>query len=504
MNFAVSLSVACAAIVGCSSSGKNSAESVATGAVATGSAPSDRGASMSASDRSGPSAFPKEPLTFSTSPAAALRPFTERLLPNGLRILFVEDNALPYATFSLMVRAGSSQDPKSHSGLATMTSELLDQGSSKHTAVEIADALSALGSDFQSKAAEDYTMATVSTLAPYAGTLLDLFAEIVQQPSFAEAEVVRVRTQMLARVQKRLDDPNGFADAAFDEYLYGDHPYGRPQLGTATGVADIKKKNIILFYKRHYRPNNSILSVVGKIGPELREKVEKVFGAWQPQEIAPPTFPVVAPIQGVKIRFVQRAGLQQAQIRIGNVGIRRLDDDYLALRTANVILGGAFASRLVDRVRAKLGLTYSISSVFEPRLAPGPFAISTFTKPGTVGQTLKETLAVLREFCDKGATTEEVDRAKAYLKGLFPMAIETAEKFAQNLMVLRLDGVPDSYLANFMSSMDKMSASDVNRAVAKRMDAKNLKVIVYGPPESVPQTAGVGDLETRAATEVLN
>jgi zinc protease len=384
-----------------------------------------------------------------------------------------------------------------------MTADLLDQGTSRHTAPQIAEALARLGTEFNAATEEDYSLASVGSLSTNADALLDLFSEVVMQPAFADAEIARARAQALARIQKRVDDANGFADAAFADYLFGDHPYSRTELGTATAMAEIKKKNIIMNYKRYYRPNNSILAVVGKIGPELRQRVEKVFGAWQPQEVAPPAFPPPPKIEGLSIRLVEKPGIQQAQIRIGQVGIRRQDEDFLALRVANMVLGAPFTSRLMKQIRVKLGLTYSISSAFEARLAEGPFVISTFTKPQTTGKAVEETLKVLREFRDGGVAADEVELAKSYLKGLFPQAIETAERFAQNLMLLRLYGVPDTYLSTYAQAMDKIQVADVNRVIQKHFDPKNLRIVVYASADVLPQLKPLGAVEEKGAAEIL-
>ena len=193
-----------------------------------------------------PSVYPKETLTFSASPATVLRPFTERLLPNGLRLLFVEDQALPYVSLSLLVRAGSAQDPKGLSGLSLMTAELLDQGTAHRTATQLADQLALLGADFNASVTEDYATASASSLSPKAGELLDIFSEIVLQPAFADAEIARIHKQTLSKIERRVDEPGAFASAAWHRFLYGDHPYGQGALGTAAGVNEIKKKNIIL------------------------------------------------------------------------------------------------------------------------------------------------------------------------------------------------------------------------------------------------------------------
>ena len=175
------------------------------------------------------------------------------------------------------------------------------------------------------------------------------------------------------------------------------------------------------------------------------------------------------------------------------------------LRLANTILGGAFASRLNSRIRRDLGLTYNIGSHFDALQDTGPFEISTFTKNQTVGQTVSETLKILSDFKANGVTSDEVDSTKGYLKGIFPSAIETPEKLAFNLMILRFYELPDTYLTNYLRNIDRISASDVNRAIKKHIDDKNLKVLVYTSAETVlPQLEPIGKVEVKKAQDLIH
>lgn len=432
-----------------------------------------------------------------------LQPFEEKTLANGLRVLFVPDESLPYVSYSLLIGTGSAQDPANKAGVSAVVAEMLDKGTVKRTAPQIAADLGQMGADFDARASVDYTLVSASSLSNNADRLLSNMVEIVTQPAFSNGEIERVRKQMLAGITRRVDNPEAFAEYAFEDYLFGSHPYARPTSGTLKTIQALKKKNIIQHYLRYYRPNNAILAVVGKYTPELAKKIETSFGTWEKRTVKAPEFGAVPAVQGVQIRLVDKPGLVQSQIRIGQPGIKRNNEDFLALRVANTILGGAFASRLNDRVRKDLGLTYSIGSYFDARRDVGPFEISTFTKNATVGQTVSETLKVLSEFKDKGVTKEEVERAKGYLKGVFPTAIETPEKLAVNLMLLRYYGIPDTYLTNYLRTIEDFSASDINKVITKYFDAKNLKVLVYSNAAEVQsQLQPLGTVEVKKAAEL--
>lgn len=432
---------------------------------------------------------------------AKLRPYEERELPNGLKLLLVNDVSLPYVSYSLTLKTGSNADPADSPGLSYMVADLLETGTKTKTAAEIATDLSRLASDFESSVASDFTFLSSSCLSEDAEALLDTLHDIVTQASFANEEIDRKRKELIADAQKSQDSPEAFTEKIWTQYLYGDHPYGHTSLGKVSSLRKISKKQIIQYYLKYYRPNNASLTIVGKFTPELIQKVEAEFGTWQARDLAPVVYPEIHKIEGQKALIVDKKGLVQAQIRIGNFGIKRTNEDFLTIRIANTILGGAFSSRLVDKVRKELGLTYSISSGFDARAERGPFEISTFTKVSTVGKTINETLAVLKKFQTQGVTPEETEMAKGYLKGIFPTAIETAEKFAHNLIMLKLYGIEDTYLSQYISNVDRTTTEDVNAVIRKYFDEKNLKILVYGPAEEIKEQLKDFNPEVKAAAE---
>lgn len=430
---------------------------------------------------------------FKPSSSFRLPSFDEETLPNGLTLLYVPDESLPYVSYSLLVKGGASTDPADASGLTSFVADLLDQGTSKRNATEVADALAEVGAEFDASVNSDYSLFSSSALSTDAEVLADLFSEIVTQPSFSAEEVQRVSKKTIAQLKKRIDSPDAFIDVAWDANIYGEgHPYSHPVNGTVKSVEQFKRKNIIQHYLKYFRPNNSILAVVGKITPGVRAKVKEAFGHWEKRNVALVSPPEIPKVQGLQVLLVSKPGLVQSQIRIGNGGIKRNDPEFLTLRVANTILGGAFSSRLVNHVRRDLGLTYSISSGFDARQGQGAFEISTFTKNQTLGKTIEESISVVRNFKEKGVTEAEVNQAKGYLAGMFPTSIETAEKLAFNLMVLRVYGISDSYLRNYLSNLADISAAQVNKAIASHIDPANLKIVAFtSAPDVLPQVKAI-------------
>jgi zinc protease len=384
----------------------------------------------------------------------------------------------------LLVKAGGTADPEGLAGLTSFVSVLLDQGTKRRNATQIADDLGRIGASFRTSVDYDYTYLAISGLSVSANDLLANLEEFVTQPSFPDAEIKRVREQSIASMQRNLDNPRAVAELGLIGALYGKHPYGRPVSGVRAELGAVTKKNVIQQYLKFYRPNNATLVVVGKFDGAFEKKVETTFGAWAKREVPKVALETPKAAAGLRVRVVEKPDLTQAQIRIAGIGIKRQDPDFLALRMANTILGGAFASRLNDKIRKELGLTYSISSSFDSRIERGPFEISTFTKVESIDKVVNETIKLYRKFISDGVTSEELARSKGYLKGIFPQAIETSDKLGFNLVLLRLYGIPDRYLTHYVHDLDALSVSQVNSAIRRSMRPDDLTIVVHAPKAS--------------------
>lgn len=428
-----------------------------------------------------------------------LRQHEDVVLSNGLKVILVPDASLPYFSMNLLVKAGAVNDPEAKDGLASLVANLLEKGTEKRSATELATALEQIGASFSASADHDYTMVSASGLSYHEETISKLFAEVVVHSRFSDQEISRLRRQRLSELKKLVDEPSSFASVAFQNYLFDGHPYAQSVAGRVKTVSKIRRKDVIRFYLKHYRPNNSILAVSGNFPKDMKQRLEVLFKDWKPRNIEPMAFPPQKKIEGLNIRVVDNHDLKQTQIRFGHYGIKRTNPDYLTLRVANTILGGAFASRLVEEVRVKRGLTYSIGSQFEAQKDPGAFRVSTFTRHDKIGETVSETLRVLSEMREQGVTKAEVEEAIGLMKGRFPRAIETSEGLAQNLMVLEYYGLDDSYLKDFLSDVDSISVADVNRVVRKYLDPSNMRVLVYSnKAKALSQLKGIGK------TDVVN
>jgi len=420
-----------------------------------------------------------------TSNDARLRKFSEHTLSNGLHVLLVKDQSLPFVTYQLMVKTGYSSDPAELSGLNQIVASMLEKGTQKRNANQISDELALIGADFEATVDADYTYLLGSGLSFNREPLLDQFIEIVTKPSFAVGEIDKIKRRILDHITQLVDEPNSLADIAFDRFLYGSHPYSKTSFGTKETVRNIHRSAIIRHFLQYYRPNNSIMAVTGNYSDDILQQLEIRLKDWKPRPVKAVSYEPVPKIEKNEVRFLDKSDLTQAQIRVGQEGIPRTDKAFLTLRIANTILGQGFSSRLVDQVRDNLGLTYHISSDMDAKLATGDITISTFTRNNKVGEALTQILNIFDKFVADGVTPAEVASAKGQMLGNFGRSLETSERVAFNLLLLRYFGISDDYLSHYQDSLEDISVADVNRTIKTYFHPGHLKILVYANKKEV-------------------
>ncbi|MDZ4660503.1 MAG: pitrilysin family protein [Pseudomonadota bacterium] len=428
-----------------------------------------------------------------------IKPYSETELSNGLKVLLVEDKSLPYTSFSMMFGTGAAHDPNQIPGLTNFVGDMFKKGTQKSSAMQIVDRLEQLGASLEISTGYDYTEVSASGLSFHRETILSILAELITEANFADSEIQRLKKQTIDGIKKISEKPDSFADMSFGELLYNNHPYGHPVMGTVSGIGGIKQKHVVKHYLQYFRPNNAVLAVVGNYDSNIIEVLEKSFARWKPRNIDDTKYPTLNPWQGIKLEVIDKADLVQTQVRIGHVGIKRDNPDFLKLRIANTILGSGFTSRLMQSVRVKAGLTYGISAAFDARKDFGPFIVAASTRNDKVGELIRKTLGEVEKFRDEGVTEQEVNDAKALLIGNFPRSIETAERLAFNLLTLRLYKISDYYLTDFVENVRGISAEDINEAIRKYYQPKNLKILVFSNANAVKsQLSALGEVTVRS------
>ncbi len=433
-----------------------------------------------------------------------IRKFDTQTLSNGLTILWIPDNTLPYVSLQMMFKVGSSQDPVGKEGVAGLTASLLDKGASKRSALQIAEDLDQIGSQFGAEVQPDYTIASISTLAFNKDTALDIYRDILLKPTFPKSEIERQRKLTLASLQKLADRPEDFSEYLLPRFLYGSHPYGHEAAGSPRSIKKIEKADLQDFYVQNFVPGNAVLAVVGQYDDTWRKKVSGFFSEWKSKPVKSGDIPEFPQWKGLELLLVDRTDLNQAQIQIGFKGVPRDIPEYMELRAALKVLGESFGSRLFEEIREKRGLTYHIRAWFDPRLKSGPMGIYTFTRTDKIGETVEETLNTYRRFVELGVDDQEVDEVKNLMRGQFPRTFETPESLARQLLILNRYGIGPEYLTNYLRNLDEINKTSINATIRKYFDPQNLRILVYAPKDKAEGSLRkLGKLEVKGYQEFL-
>lgn len=408
----------------------------------------------------------------------------------GTRVYFMSATELPMIDVQLLFSAGSSRD-NGQPGLATLTNGMLGEGTENRDAGEIAAGFERIGAQFSNSSHRDMALAGLRSLsaADKLDPAINLFAEVVTRPSFPEDAFERLRNQLLAGLQFRLQQPSSLASEAFWDALYGDHPYGHLPQGTPESLSTLTPEALENFHQQFYSAGNAVISIVGAVDRQQAERIAQRLADALPQ--GPAADPIPAPEPAAEDggrRHVEFQG-QQVHILTGQRGISRDDPDYAALYVANEILGGSgFGSRLMEEIREKRGLSYSVSSGFSPMQTAGPFTISMQTRADQADLALGVINESLQRFIDEGPTEAELKRTKRQLMGAFPLSTASNASIVGQLGMIGFYDLPLNHLQLFMDQVQALTVEQVREAFARHITLDQQLIVTVGPtPEPEPE-----------------
>jgi len=405
-----------------------------------------------------------------------------KTLPNGLRVLVVTDHREPAIAARLVIlSAGSIQDPAGMPGVAGMTAGLLTQGTTKRSAKEIAEAIDFVGGTLEAKAGRDATTVTLDLVKKDLGVGMDLLSDVVLHPAFRSEELDRQRQQLLSDLEVQYSDPNYLATLAFARTLYGSSPYGMPEAGTPATVKKLQREDFVKFHDANYAPNQALLGFAGDITPEDAFAIaEKYFGGWQKIEVAAAAPQAPAAATASHVWLIDKPDAVQTQIRIGRIAIRRADPDFLPLDVTNHIFGGSYNSRLNTEVRIKKGLTYGASSSFTPHRFTGSLAVETYTRTEATVDATKLVMDLLTGMSQGKVSQKELNFARDYLAGVYPIESETAEQVADRAITVAAFDLPADYNQTYPVKIRATSLEQVQATARKYFTTSDLDIVLVG------------------------
>lgn len=417
-------------------------------------------------------------------PARAASKIEQIVSPGGIKIWLVREPAVPMISMDYAFNGGVNADPADKPGVASMVAALLDEGAGDLDSGAFHERLEDRAIELGFSAGRDHFRGSLRTLSANLEESTNLLRLALTAPRFDAEPVELVRDQILANIRRGTTNPNEIANRRWWAAAFPGHPYGRSANGTLETVAQIDVNDLKTYVKRVFARNNLTVGIVGDIDAAAAGKmVDRVFGGL-PAKADIPDLPAMA-MKGLGERVVVDLDVPQTVIYFGTPGISRKDPDFFTAYVVNHILGGgSHTSRLYREVREARGLAYSVSSSLIWLEHASVLAGGTATRADRANETLTLIQHEMRRLAEEGPTQEELDKAKAYLKGSYALGFDTSGKIAGQLVQLQLDDLGADYPERRTALIDGVTLADAKR-VAKRLLSAGMLTSVVGRTSEV-------------------
>ncbi|NOE18937.1 insulinase family protein [Ruegeria atlantica] len=420
-------------------------------------------------------------------PALAEIEIEEVTSPGGIKAWLVEDHSIPFTALELRFRGGTSLDDPDKRGAVNLMSGLIEEGAGDMDARTYARELEALAASFRYNAGDDSVSISARFLSENRDEVVDLLRTTIHEPRFDQDAVDRVRAQILSGLRSDQTDPNEIASLTFAQMAYGDHPYGSEGKGTIESVSALTRDDVVAAYEGVFAKDRLYVGAVGDItAEELGILLDTLLGDLPDTGKPIPGKAEVNIPGGVS---VVEFGTPQSVALFGQAGIDRDDPDFFAAFVLNHILGGGgFESRLMQEVREKRGLTYGVGTY----LVPKDLASVYLGSVSSANDRIAEAIDVIRDewarAATEGVTQEELDDAKTYLTGAYPLRFDGNGQIASIMVGMQMEGLPIDYIATRNDKVNAVTLEDVNRVAAELLDPDGLHFVVVGKPVGLETT----------------
>lgn len=428
-------------------------------------------------------------------PPAPSRPIawpaiSEKKLANGLTVVLAPLPNVPKITLDLSFLAG-----RGAGGVAQLAGRVMLEGTATRSSKELKEELRSIGGELGVDVDRDATSISASALSEFSPKLLELVSDVARNASYPKSEVDLAKSNFASEIEEQRSSPEFVAGEQLARAIFGAHPYGYT-VPEPAAIGKITREQLKQYAATHYLPNNAFLIVVGDFeSAAMTAAVEKAFGSWPRGTLPQVKIAEPAKRQKRQIVFVDRPGSVQSTIVVGALAPPRKAADYLALRTASIITGGAFYSRLTRNIRESKGYTYSPFSSADLRRLAGSFSAEASVRNEVTGPTILEILYELDRMRVAPVTDEELASAKTYSVGTMELELETQAGLAQRIATIYVYDLQRDFLQTFREKIEKLTAADIQRAAAKYYDTYRGAIVVVGDYAQVKdQVAPFGDV----------
>lgn len=401
-------------------------------------------------------------------------------LPNGMTVMFVQDNELPLIQGVLYIKGGGLWEADAVLGATSAMGDQMRQGGAGTLDADELDAeLERLAAGIGSNFAGENGRISFSCLESDFDRVFSIFGDVIRRPRFNQSRLDLLKGQSLDSIRRRVEDPSTVAQLAFSQLLYGDSPFGRVVVDT--NVRRLTREDLVRMHELLVRPKDSVLVITGNISRErARQAVEAVFSDWQSEDYKLPALSADFSSAAPGIYFVDLP-FEQSTVLLGHLGVPRFSPDYIAIDAFNDIFGSSgFGSRLMTRVRTQLGLAYSVFGMVQAGYIRGKNLIMLQTKAESTGQALKEAIDVVRDVQKDGVTQAELAESQRAIVNSFVFRFDSTDEAAQRAALFRVLDYPEDYDRMYVERIQSLSPAQVDEVARKRWDISKFVIVVVG------------------------
>ena len=402
---------------------------------------------------------------------------------------------------TLGLKFGAWTDEPEAPGAASLAAQMITQGTENYTSDALARELEGNAISLGGGVGMDTGTVNASCMKQQTDRAMRLLAEVVRRPTFPQKDFKRLKDQTLSSLSVSTQTPSYLADRELRMRVYGEHPYARSSTGEPGDVRKITTEDLKQWWTTYVRPDTCVLYVAGDVTPQQGfELAQRYLGDWRAQGDRPNPPAPEKPDRGpTSITLVDKPGLVQSEIRVGQIGVTRDHPDYQAARVLTQIFGGSFGSRLNESLRVKKGLTYGANGGFSADRFAGMFKIGTFSKTESTADAVRATLEEVQNLQSQPATAQELSLSKGFLVGSFAGDRETPQATINDLWLIESTGLPGDYLQKALAGVSATEVADVSRVAMSLIDPGKLTIVVVGDAKRVQE--GLGQLAPMTVVE---
>lgn len=406
-------------------------------------------------------------------------------LPNGVRVILVEDHDLPLIEMRAVVRGGTAAEPKGKKGLTELFGEVHRTGGTKSMAGDKVDeVLERLGASIETNVTDSYGSVSAKTLTDTLDQVLPLFAEYLSAPALAQDKIDLGKTHLNGIISRRNDEAMGIARREVLKLIYGaDSPYARQY--EYDDVAELTRDDLVAFHETFYRPDHTVLAVWGDFKvEEMRAKLAKAFEGWKAAGPAPEIPPAFIFPSEASVNYIEKKDVEQTFIILGQLGMRLDDPDYPAVSMMSEILGGGFSSRIFSKVRTEKGLAYGAGGAMVPAYDhDGAFYFFTSTKPASTAEALGTVLDEIQLIRKEPVTDAELQRAKEGYLSSYAFEFDSTGKIVNRMLTYEFYGYPSDFNVKLRDAVEKVTKEDILRVAQTRLLPDKMTIVAIGKQE---------------------